>query len=89
MGEEPLVRRWCGYALAKLRISSGTQFDSGMTCHNLSMNRRVVIPKCTRSSSSGGPPYGAHMLANSMRRSASTSGCLRLRLTSIQAARRL
>jgi hypothetical protein len=57
----PSVQRWRGYALAKMRISSGTQFDSGMTCHNRSMNRRVVVPKCTSMSSSVAPPDGTHL----------------------------
>ncbi|REE77501.1 hypothetical protein C8E05_7021 [Rhodococcus wratislaviensis] len=35
------------------------------------------------------PPYGAHMLAKPMRRSASMSGWIRLRVASIQPARRL
>lgn len=86
---EPPVRRWYGYALANLRISSGTQFDSGTTCHNRSMNLRVVIPKCTNISSSVAPPNGAHLMANSMSCSTSVSGWLRLRFASIQVARRL
>ena len=85
----PPVRRWHGYALERMRISLWSQFDSGMTCHSRSMNRRVVIPKCTSTSSSVAPPNGAHLTANSMRCSTSASGCLRLRFASIQAARRL
>ena len=53
------------------------------------MKRRVVIPKRTRISSSVAPPKGAHVIANSMRCSASLLGWLRLRLASVQPGRRL
>lgn len=89
IGDERLVHRWFGYALANLCISSGSQAESGRICHKRSINSTDVIPNSTRISSSAAPPYGAHMLANSMRCCDAVSGCLRSRLASIGAARRL
>ena len=86
MGKEPLARRWLWvYAreiayLVPVAVRFGNDLpqtlDEPARCH--SEVHKNLLP--------GGPPYGAHLLAKSMRSSASLSGCIRLRLTSIQVA---
>ena len=77
---------WRGYAFVRWRNCSGEKLYWGMISHSLSMKRLGVIPKRTRMSSALAPPYGAHMLANSMRRQVSVSPCVRVRLMPVAAA---